>query len=66
MDALRGDQETAMGVMLAKLDKRSKLEKEVSEVSEHDVKIYKLKKKLDRTLTMVNILKLLMRLDMTI
>ncbi|GIN66044.1 MULTISPECIES: T7SS effector LXG polymorphic toxin [Bacillus] len=50
MDALRGDQETAMGVMLAKLDKRSKLEKEVSEVSEHDVKIYKLKKKLDRTI----------------
>ncbi|MEC1260962.1 T7SS effector LXG polymorphic toxin [Bacillus swezeyi] len=50
MDALRGNQETAMGVMLDKLDKRSKLEKEVSEVSEHDVKMYKLKKKLDKTI----------------
>ncbi|MCZ0068991.1 LXG domain-containing protein [Bacillus sonorensis] len=48
MDALRGDQETAMGVMLDKLDKRSKLEKEISEVSEHDVKMYKLKKKLEQ------------------
>ncbi|WP_307894441.1 T7SS effector LXG polymorphic toxin [Bacillus swezeyi] len=50
MDALRGNQETAMGVMLDKLDKRSKLEKEISEVSEHDVKMYKLKKKLDKTI----------------
>ncbi|UOY90219.1 T7SS effector LXG polymorphic toxin [Bacillus glycinifermentans] len=48
IDALRGDQETAMGVMLDKLDKRSKLEKEISEVSEHDVKMYKLKKKLEQ------------------
>ncbi|MEK5502043.1 T7SS effector LXG polymorphic toxin [Bacillus sp. FSL M8-0168] len=48
MDALRGDQETAMGAMLDKLDKRSKLEKEISEVSEHDVKMYKLKKKLEQ------------------
>ncbi|MEC0764914.1 T7SS effector LXG polymorphic toxin [Bacillus haynesii] len=47
MDALRGGQETAMGVMLDKLDKRSKLEKEVSEVSKQDNKIAKLKKKLD-------------------
>ncbi|MBU8786801.1 MULTISPECIES: T7SS effector LXG polymorphic toxin [Bacillus] len=47
MDALRGDQETAMGVMLDKLDKRSKLEKEISEVSEHDVQLYKLRKKLE-------------------
>ncbi|MEC0497005.1 T7SS effector LXG polymorphic toxin [Bacillus glycinifermentans] len=47
LDALSGNQETAMGVMLDKLDKRSKLEKEVSEVSEHDVKMYKLKKKLE-------------------
>ncbi|MEC1261440.1 T7SS effector LXG polymorphic toxin [Bacillus swezeyi] len=30
MDTLRGGQDTAMGVMLDKLDKRSKLEKEVS------------------------------------
>ena len=36
MDALRGGQDTAMGVMLDKLDKRSKLEKEVSEVSKQD------------------------------
>ncbi|MED2975857.1 T7SS effector LXG polymorphic toxin [Bacillus swezeyi] len=50
MDALSGNQETAMGVMLDKLDKRSKLEKEVSEVSEHDVKMYKLKKKLDKAI----------------
>ncbi|MEC1439820.1 T7SS effector LXG polymorphic toxin [Bacillus sonorensis] len=48
MDALNGNQETAMGVMLDKLDKRSKLEKEISEVSEHDVKMYKLKKKLEQ------------------
>ncbi|MDU0069789.1 MULTISPECIES: ribonuclease YeeF family protein [Bacillus] len=47
MDTLSGNQETAMGVMLDKLDKRSKLEKEISEVSEHDIKISKLKKKLD-------------------
>ncbi|OMI29058.1 hypothetical protein BTA31_04755 [Bacillus haynesii] len=47
MDALRGGQDTAMGVMLDKLDKRSKLEIEVSEVSKHDNKIAKLKKKLD-------------------
>ncbi|MPQ25714.1 T7SS effector LXG polymorphic toxin [Bacillus paralicheniformis] len=47
MDALRGGQDTAMGVMLDKLDKRSKLEKEVSEVSKQDNKIAKLKKKLD-------------------
>ncbi|WP_412677803.1 T7SS effector LXG polymorphic toxin [Bacillus swezeyi] len=47
MDALQGGQETAMGVMLDKLDKRSKLEKEVSEVSKQDNKISKLKKKLD-------------------
>ncbi|MGG1240517.1 T7SS effector LXG polymorphic toxin [Bacillus sonorensis] len=47
MDALNGNQETAMGVMLDKLDKRSKLEKEISEVSDHDVKMYKLQKKLD-------------------
>ncbi|MCY8565308.1 T7SS effector LXG polymorphic toxin [Bacillus sonorensis] len=47
LDALSGNQETAMGVMLDKLDKRSKLEKEVSKVSEHDVKMYKLKKKLE-------------------
>ncbi|MDU0072829.1 EndoU domain-containing protein [Bacillus sp. FSL M8-0052] len=39
-----------MGVMLDKLDKRSKLEKEISEVSEHDIKISKLKEKLDKTL----------------
>ncbi|MCY9371043.1 T7SS effector LXG polymorphic toxin [Bacillus haynesii] len=32
MDALRGGQETAMGVMLDKLDKRSKLEKEASKI----------------------------------
>ncbi|WP_187444740.1 T7SS effector LXG polymorphic toxin [Bacillus swezeyi] len=50
MDALSGNQETVMGVMLDKLDKRSELEKEVSEVSEHDVKMYKLKKKLDKTI----------------
>ncbi|KAA6472299.1 T7SS effector LXG polymorphic toxin [Bacillus swezeyi] len=50
LDALSGNQETAMGVMLDKLDKRSELEKEVSEVSEHDVKMYKLKKKLDKTI----------------
>ncbi|MCY8271307.1 T7SS effector LXG polymorphic toxin [Bacillus sonorensis] len=50
MDALRGDQETAMGAMLDKLDKRSKLEKEISEVSEHDIRIAKLKEKLDKTL----------------
>ena len=36
-----------MGVMLDKLDKRSKLEKEVSEVSKQDNKIAKLKEKLD-------------------
>ncbi|MEC3605679.1 T7SS effector LXG polymorphic toxin [Bacillus glycinifermentans] len=48
IDALRGDQETAMGVMLDKLDKRSKLEKEISEVSEHDVQLYKLRKKLEK------------------
>ncbi|MDM5289216.1 ribonuclease YeeF family protein [Bacillus licheniformis] len=47
MDTLRGGQDTAMGVMLDKLDKRSKLEKEVSEVSKQDNKISKLKKKLD-------------------
>ncbi|MEH6974265.1 ribonuclease YeeF family protein, partial [Bacillus sp. JJ675] len=47
LDALSGNQETAMGVMLDKLDKRSKLEKEIGEVSEHDIKISKLKKKLD-------------------
>ncbi|WP_440097222.1 T7SS effector LXG polymorphic toxin [Bacillus paralicheniformis] len=47
MDALRGGQDTAMGVMLDKLDKRSKLEKEVSEVSKQDNKVSKLKKKLD-------------------
>ncbi|MGG3628328.1 LXG domain-containing protein [Bacillus licheniformis] len=47
IDALRGGQDTAMGVMLDKLDKRSKLEKEVSEVSKQDNKIAKLKKKLD-------------------
>ncbi|WP_456270552.1 T7SS effector LXG polymorphic toxin [Bacillus sp. AK130] len=47
MDALRGGQDTAMGVMLDKLDKRSKLEKEVSEVSKQDNKISELKKKLD-------------------
>ncbi|MCY8038374.1 LXG domain-containing protein, partial [Bacillus paralicheniformis] len=47
MDALRGGQDTAMGVMMDKLDKRSKLEKEVSEVSKQDNKIAKLKKKLD-------------------
>ncbi|WP_252606734.1 T7SS effector LXG polymorphic toxin [Bacillus paralicheniformis] len=47
MDALRGGQDTAMGVMLDKLDKRSKLEKEVSEVSKQDNNISKLKKKLD-------------------
>ncbi|MEC4201438.1 MULTISPECIES: T7SS effector LXG polymorphic toxin [Bacillus] len=47
MDALRGGQDTAMGVMLDKLDKRSKLEKEASEVSKQDNKIAKLKKKLD-------------------
>ncbi|MGR3206917.1 ribonuclease YeeF family protein [Bacillus glycinifermentans] len=50
MDALRGNQETAMGAMLDKLDKRSKLEKEISEVSEHDIRIAKLKEKLDKTL----------------
>ena len=49
IDALRGGQDTAMGVMLDKLDKRSKLEKEVSKVSEHDVKLYKLRKKLENT-----------------
>ncbi|MCY8435085.1 MULTISPECIES: T7SS effector LXG polymorphic toxin [Bacillus] len=49
MDTLRGGQDTAMGVMLDKLDKRSKLEKEVSEVSEHDVQLYKLRKKLENT-----------------
>ncbi|PAE70635.1 T7SS effector LXG polymorphic toxin, partial [Bacillus licheniformis] len=32
MDALRGGQDTAMGVMLDKLDKRSKLEKEASKI----------------------------------
>ncbi|MCY7799091.1 Ribonuclease YxiD [Bacillus licheniformis] len=32
MDALSGGQETAMGVMLDKLDKRSKLEKEASKI----------------------------------
>ncbi|MDW6053891.1 T7SS effector LXG polymorphic toxin [Bacillus paralicheniformis] len=47
IDALRGGQDTAMGVMLDKLDKRSKLEKEVSEVNKQDNKIAKLKKKLD-------------------
>ncbi|MDE1360597.1 T7SS effector LXG polymorphic toxin [Bacillus paralicheniformis] len=47
MDTLRGGQDTAMGVMLDKLDKRSKLEKEVSEVSKQDNKVSKLKKKLD-------------------
>ncbi|UWS60147.1 T7SS effector LXG polymorphic toxin [Bacillus paralicheniformis] len=47
IDALRGGQDTAMGVMLDKLDKRSKLEKEVSEVSKQDNNISKLKKKLD-------------------
>ncbi|MFT0803484.1 T7SS effector LXG polymorphic toxin [Bacillus swezeyi] len=47
MDALRGDQETAMGVMLDKIDKRSELEQELSEVSEHDVQLYKLRKKLE-------------------
>ncbi|AMR10840.1 hypothetical protein AB684_11830 [Bacillus licheniformis] len=47
MDTLRGGQDTAMGVMLDKLDKRSKLKKEVSEVSKQDNKISKLKKKLD-------------------
>ncbi|UAY71470.1 T7SS effector LXG polymorphic toxin [Bacillus paralicheniformis] len=47
MDALRGGQDTAMGVMLDKLDKRSKLEKEASEVSKQDNKVSKLKKKLD-------------------
>ncbi|MED1741416.1 T7SS effector LXG polymorphic toxin [Bacillus swezeyi] len=50
MDVLSGNQETAMGVMLDKLDKRSELEKEVSEVSEQDVQMYKLKKKLDKTI----------------
>ncbi|KAA6452746.1 ribonuclease YeeF family protein [Bacillus swezeyi] len=50
MDALSGNQETAMGVMLDKLDKRSELEKEVSEVSEYDVRMYKLKMKLDKTI----------------
>ncbi|ATH91498.1 hypothetical protein [Bacillus glycinifermentans] len=50
MDALCGDQESAMGVMLDKLDKRSKLEKEMSEVSEHDIRIAMLKEKLDKTL----------------
>ncbi|MEC0684757.1 T7SS effector LXG polymorphic toxin [Bacillus haynesii] len=49
MDALRGGHDTAMGVMLDKLDKRSKLEKEVSKVGEHDVKLYKLRKKLENT-----------------
>ncbi|MEH6972401.1 MULTISPECIES: T7SS effector LXG polymorphic toxin [unclassified Bacillus (in: firmicutes)] len=48
MDALGGNQETAMGVMLDKLDNKSKLEKEISEVSEQDVKMYKLKKKLEQ------------------
>ncbi|MBX9434019.1 T7SS effector LXG polymorphic toxin [Bacillus paralicheniformis] len=47
IDALRGGQDTAMGVMLDKLDKRSKLEKEASEVSKQDNKVSKLKKKLD-------------------
>ncbi|TWJ45708.1 Ribonuclease YxiD [Bacillus paralicheniformis] len=47
IDALRGGQDTAMGVLLDKLDKRSKLEKEVSEVNKQDNKIAKLKKKLD-------------------
>ncbi|MBR8664927.1 LXG domain-containing protein, partial [Bacillus paralicheniformis] len=47
MDTLRGGQDTAMGVMMDKLDKRSKLEKEVSEVSKQDNKIAKLKEKLD-------------------
>ncbi|NUJ16910.1 hypothetical protein FKN04_09925 [Bacillus glycinifermentans] len=47
LDALSGNQETAMGVMLDKLDNKSKLEKEISEVSEQDVKMYKLKKKLE-------------------
>ncbi|MGR3206665.1 T7SS effector LXG polymorphic toxin [Bacillus glycinifermentans] len=50
MDALSGNQETAMEVMLDKLDKRSKLEKEISEVTEEDIKISKLKEKLDQTL----------------
>ncbi|MER1246572.1 MULTISPECIES: T7SS effector LXG polymorphic toxin [Bacillus] len=50
MDALRGGQDTAMGVMLDKLDKRSKLEKEVSEVSKQDNKIAKLKKKLENVI----------------
>ncbi|QHZ46356.1 T7SS effector LXG polymorphic toxin [Bacillus sp. NSP9.1] len=47
MDALSGNQETAMEVMLDKLDKRSEIEKEISEVSEHDVKLYKLREKLE-------------------
>ncbi|MFN2747191.1 ribonuclease YeeF family protein, partial [Bacillus sp. z60-18] len=49
MDDLSGNQETAMEVMLDKLDKRSDIEKEISEVSEHDVKLYKLRKKLAKT-----------------
>ncbi|MGG1238563.1 T7SS effector LXG polymorphic toxin [Bacillus sonorensis] len=47
LDALSGNQETAMEVMLDKLKYKTELEKEISEVSEHDVKLYKLKKKLE-------------------
>ena len=50
MDTLSGNQETAMGVMLAKLDKRSKLEKEVSEANKQVNKISHLKEKLENVI----------------
>ncbi|WHX88036.1 T7SS effector LXG polymorphic toxin [Bacillus paralicheniformis] len=50
MDTLSGNQETAMGVMLDKLDKRSKLEKEVSEANKQVNKISHLKEKLENVI----------------
>ncbi|MCU4668112.1 T7SS effector LXG polymorphic toxin [Bacillus paralicheniformis] len=50
MDTLSGSQQTAMGVMLDKLDKRSKLEKEVSEANKQVNKISNLKKKLENVI----------------
>ena len=66
MDALRGGQDTAMGVMLDKLDKRSKLEKEASKIepmSHTDT----LKKNLKSCMMIrMSFSKLLERLDMII
>ncbi|MEC1261889.1 LXG domain-containing protein [Bacillus swezeyi] len=47
MDSLQLNEETPMEVMLDKLENKSELEKEISEVDEQDIKLYKLKKKLE-------------------